>query len=82
MAPAAATLRCGAHRENFEGDGAQAVVGADVEILQIFRARALGVFDFEDDLVLVGGLLDEVEIVLRVRVSEQRQHARDGHAVE
>src|SRR5213595_2794479 len=37
---------------------------ADVEIVQVIRMRALFVFNFKNDLVLVVRLLDEIYIVL------------------
>src|SRR4029453_5301604 len=44
---------------------------ADVEIIQVPRVRPLLVFDFENDLVLIVGFLDEINVVLRVRVAHQ-----------
>ena len=36
---------------------------------------------FQDDLILVLGLLDQVEIILRIGVAQQVQDARFGNAV-
>ena len=43
--------------------------------------RALLVFDFENDLVLVIGLLDEIDVVLRVSVAQQTLDCRSRNAV-
>ena len=53
---------------------ALAVVAADVEQLRGPRgACGAASVDFEDDLVLVLGLLDQVDVVLAVGVAQQRQ---------
>ena len=58
------------------GDGIQrhhalAVVALDVEPTQVFRRGALVVGDFQNHLVLIGGLLDQIAVVLRIRVVQQ-----------
>ena len=43
--------------------------------------RPLLVFDFENDLVLVVRFLDEIDVVLRVRVAHQTLDGRSRNAV-
>jgi len=43
-----------------------AVIALDIELAQILRFRALVIGDFENDLVLVDGLLDQVAVVLGI----------------
>ena len=49
------------------GDRVPAVT-AHIQIIEIARRRALVVFHFKDDLILVVRLLDEIDVVLRVGV--------------
>ena len=57
-----------------------AVVGLDVEEREVVGARALAVLDLQDHLVLIVCLLDQVLVILRVRVPQEREDARLGDA--
>ena len=46
-------------------------VTADVQVVQIPGVRALLVFDFQNHLVLVVWLLDQVNVILRVGIAHQ-----------
>src|SRR5436305_9213358 len=54
---------------------------ADVKIVQVVRVRALFVFNFKNDLVLVVRLLDEIDIVLGVGVAHQALNRRSRNAI-
>src|SRR6266550_398243 len=56
-------------------------VAADVEIVQVVRVRALLVFNFENDLILVVWLLDEIDVVLRVGVAQKTLDCRSRNAI-
>ena len=58
-----------------------AVVRSDVEQRKILRFRARRSCRFQNHLILIFRLLDQVEIVLRVGVAQQRQYARLRYAV-
>ena len=45
-----------------------AVIALDVELAEVFRSGALIVRDFQNDLVLVGRLLDQIAVILGVGV--------------
>src|ERR1019366_8134802 len=55
-----------------EGNGAGAVVGGDVKAVEVFRLVAALILDFQNDLVLVGGALDEIDVILAVGMAEER----------
>src|SRR6266487_4693632 len=58
-----------------------ASVAAHIKIVQIGRLGALVVFDFEDDLILVLGLFNQVDVVLRVGGAQQTLHRGSRDAV-
>ena len=48
-----------------------AVIALDVELAEVFRSGALIVRDFQNDLVLVGRLLDQIAVILGVGVMQE-----------
>src|SRR5204863_9255380 len=54
---------------------------ADVEIVQVVRMRALFVFNFKNDLVLVVWLLDQIDVILGVGVAHQALNRRGRTAI-
>ncbi len=65
-----------------QGNHPLAVIALDIELAQILRVRALVVRDFQNDLVLIGRLFDQVAIVLGIRVMQQRENPGFGHPVQ
>src|SRR4029453_17667892 len=57
-------------------------VRLDVKLLQIFRRRTLAVLYLDDPLVLIVGLLDQINIVLRIRGAEQALQLHGRNSVE
>src|SRR6266568_7687649 len=57
--------------QGVERNHARAVVALNVQQMKILRIGTLIVSNFQDHLVLVGGLLDEINIVLRVRLVQK-----------
>src|SRR6266436_2331717 len=49
--------------------------------MKVLRLRTLIVGNFQDHLVLVGGLLDEIDVVLRVRLVQKIENPRLGDTV-
>ena len=68
-------------RQGIERNHARAVVALDVQQMKILRLGTLIVGNFQDHLVLVGGLLDEIDVVLRVRLVQKIENPRLGDAV-
>jgi len=66
--------------QRVERDEVLAVVGLDVEEREVLGGGALLVLDLEDDLVLIVRLLDQVLVVLRIGIAEQREDARLRYA--
>ena len=58
-----------------------AIVGLDVEEREILGGAPLRVLDLQDDLVLVVGLLDEIDVILGIGVSQQYEDPRLGDAM-
>ena len=57
------------------------IIRSDVEPRQVFGVRARGVFHFQDDLILILRFLDQVQVVLRIGIAQERQNPRLRHAV-
>ena len=53
--------------QGIQRDHARAVVALDVEQMEVLRLGALIVGNLENHLILVGRLLDQVNVVLRIR---------------
>src|SRR5260221_4391433 len=68
-------------RQGVERNHARAVVALDVQQMKILRLGTLIVGNFQDYLVLVRGLLDEINVVLRVRLVQKIQNPCLGDAV-
>ncbi len=69
-------------RHRIERNHALSVITLDVELAEVFRAGALVVGHFQDDLVLIGRLLDQVAVVLRVGVVQKRENSRLGNSIQ
>ena len=65
-----------------QGNHALPVVALDIQQPQVFGLGALRVRHFQDDLVLVGGLLNQVTVVLRVGIVQQAQDPRFRDAID
>src|SRR5580698_11322075 len=55
-------------RDRVQRNHALSVVALDVELSQVFRSGTLVIRDFKDHLILVGRLLDQVAVILRIGV--------------
>src|SRR3954462_1087483 len=55
-------------------------LGTNIKLTQIFRFRAVGVLYLEDNLILVVGLLDQVDVVLRIGGAQKSLEFADGNA--
>ncbi len=58
-----------------------AVVGANIEQRQILRRRPSGICGFQNHLILIRRFLDQIQVILRVGVAQQREDAGPGYAV-
>src|SRR5258706_460714 len=57
------------------------VIGLDIQLRQVLGIGPRRVFHLENNLVLVFRFLDQVKIVLRISVTQQRQDSRLRHSV-
>ena len=57
------------------------VVGTNIEFRKIRGTGTRRVLDFENHLILIGGFLDEINEILRVRITKQSQNTCFGNAV-
>ena len=57
------------------------VVGLDIELRQVLGIGPRRVFHLQNDLILVLGFLDQVKVVLRISVAQQRQNSRFRNAI-
>ena len=60
----------------------RAIVRLDVNLPQIFGTGARLVVHFENHLILIVGLLDQVDVVLRIGGAQQALEVGGGNAVE
>src|SRR2546423_1225413 len=67
--------------EGANGNERVLTLGPHVKLAQVFGTRAIRVLYFEDDLVLIVRLLNEVNVVLRIGRAQQALDFRDRNAV-
>src|SRR4029077_18264861 len=58
------------------------VIALDIQLAQILRVGALSVSHLQNRVILIGSLFDQITVVLRIRVVQQRQDSRLGNSVQ